>query len=109
MRAAEWLRSPSTRRGSRCGSTSWMPRARKISVVECDDVGREAVMRAVILALCAGVFPVSAQVLSQHYRLNIPREPLDAALKDFARQTNLQIARFSDTVDGSVIVGPVAG
>jgi hypothetical protein len=63
----------------------------------------------VLLALCAGAIPVSAQTLAQHYRLNIPREPLDAALEDFARQTHLQIARFSDMVDGSVIVGPVTG
>jgi outer membrane receptor protein involved in Fe transport len=66
-------------------------------------------VKVALLALCAGVLPVSAQALDQHYRLNIPREPLDAALKDFARQTSLQIARFTDTVSGSALVGPVTG
>jgi outer membrane receptor protein involved in Fe transport len=42
--------------------------------------------------------------------LNIPRQPLDAALKDLAKQTGLQIARFSDTPYGMTpVVGPVSG
>jgi iron complex outermembrane recepter protein len=64
---------------------------------------------SIALALCAITLPVSAQAVAQHYDLNIPRQPLDAALKDFAQQTGLQIARFSDTIDGSALVGPVAG
>jgi outer membrane receptor protein involved in Fe transport len=44
-----------------------------------------------------------------YYQLNIPRQPLDTALKDFAHQTGLQVARMSDAVDGSAIVGPIAG
>src|SRR5262249_17548610 len=43
------------------------------------------------------------------YQLNIPKEPLDSALRDFAHQTGLQIARFSDAVDGGALVGPIAG
>ena len=43
------------------------------------------------------------------YDLNIPRQSLDTALKEFAAQTGLQIARFSDTIDGGAIVGPLTG
>jgi TonB-dependent receptor len=62
-----------------------------------------------VLALCAAVVPVSAQAVTEFYQLNIPRQTLDAALKDLAEQTGLQIARFSDTPDGSALVGPVTG
>jgi outer membrane receptor protein involved in Fe transport len=55
------------------------------------------------------VLPASAQALVQHYQLNIPRQSLDTALKDFAAQTGLQVARMSDAVDGSALVGPVTG
>src|SRR5918999_4441432 len=71
------------------------------------------VMRAlclsIVLALCATVVPVSAQAIAQRYELNIPRQPLEAAIKDFAYQTGLQVARFSDRIDGSVLVGPLSG
>jgi iron complex outermembrane receptor protein len=43
------------------------------------------------------------------YDLNIPRQTLDTALKDLAAQTGLQIACFTDTVDGSALVGPLSG
>jgi outer membrane receptor protein involved in Fe transport len=68
-----------------------------------------AVCLSVALALCGSVVPAAAQAVAQHYDLNIPRQSLDAALKEFAHQTGLQVARFSDTIDGSMIVGPVAG
>ncbi len=64
---------------------------------------------SVALALCASVVPAAAQAVAQHYDLNIPRQSLDTALKEFAHQTGLQVARFSDTIDGSILVGPVAG
>jgi len=44
-----------------------------------------------------------------HYELNIPRQPLDTALKDLAQQTGLQVGRFSDAVKGDTVVGPVTG
>ncbi|MGE3530971.1 MAG: TonB-dependent receptor [Steroidobacteraceae bacterium] len=53
--------------------------------------------------------PVVAQTISQQYRLNIPRQPLDSALKDFAQQTGLQIARLSDSGVGRSLVGPIIG
>src|ERR1700720_1473352 len=41
------------------------------------------VLRASIaLALAASVIPVAAQALTQHYQLNIPRQPLDSAIKE---------------------------
>src|ERR1700732_365812 len=64
---------------------------------------------SMVVALCAAVLPVSAQALIQHYKLNIPRQPLDTALKEFANQTGLQIARFSNTVAASARAGPVTG
>lgn len=62
-----------------------------------------------MLAVAAVAVPVSAQALVQSYQLNIPRQPLDTALKDLAQQTGLQIARFSDTPGGTSLVGPVSG
>jgi len=43
------------------------------------------------------------------HELNIPRQTLDVALKDLARQTGLQIVRFSDAVKGDALVGPLNG
>ncbi|GFE82596.1 TonB-dependent receptor [Steroidobacter agaridevorans] len=64
---------------------------------------------SVALALCATIVPAGAQAIAQRYDLNIPRQSLDTALKEFAHQTGLQVARFSDTIDGAMMVGPVAG
>lgn len=51
----------------------------------------------------------SAQTAPARYKVDIPRESLDAALKEFARQTGRQVARFSDVGGGDIQVGPVAG
>ena len=51
----------------------------------------------------------SAQAAGAHYKLDIPRESLDAALKAFAYQTGAQIARFSDGAGKEIQVGPVSG
>ena len=59
-------------------------------------------------ALCAAVAPAGAQPLPRHYEINIRRQPLETALRDFANQTGLQIARFSDKIDGGALVGPLA-
>lgn len=64
---------------------------------------------SVALALCATIVPAGAQAIAQRYDLNIPRQSLDTALKEFAHQTGLQVARFTDTIDGNMMVGPVAG
>jgi len=64
---------------------------------------------AAALSFAFVLLPVNAQAVMRHYQLDIPRQPLDSALKDFARQTGLQVARFSDRVDGSALVGPVNG
>jgi iron complex outermembrane recepter protein len=50
-----------------------------------------------------------ARAAIAHYELNIPRQPLDTALKDLAQQTGLQVGRFSDAVNGAIVVGPVTG
>ncbi|HEY6922354.1 MAG TPA: TonB-dependent receptor plug domain-containing protein, partial [Steroidobacteraceae bacterium] len=61
--------------------------------------------------LTLGGAPVhgSAQTAITRFKLDIPRESLDAALKEFARQTGRQVARFSDAGRGDIQVGPVAG
>ena len=71
------------------------------------------VMTAIVLALVpaartAGATPETTQD-SGRYQLEIPREPLGSALKDFAIQTGLQIARFADPGTSGVAVGPVSG
>jgi outer membrane receptor protein involved in Fe transport len=65
---------------------------------------------AVLMLAVAGLaVAASAHAAAQHYQLNIQRQSLDGALKDFAGQTGLQVARFSDAVRGDGIVGPLAG
>lgn len=64
---------------------------------------------SVMLALCGTIAPASAQAVMQSYRLDIPRQPLDAALRDLAEQTGLQIARFNDSRVGTGLAGPVRG
>jgi iron complex outermembrane receptor protein len=59
-----------------------------------------------IVGLAAGP---RAQAIVKQYDLNIPKQSLDAALRDFAHQTGLQIALFSDTIDSNAVVGPVLG
>jgi iron complex outermembrane recepter protein len=60
------------------------------------------------LALCS-VTAQSAAAVTGQYELDIPRQPLDAALRAFAEQTGMQVARFDDSSDGTVTVGPVIG
>jgi hypothetical protein len=72
------------------------------------------VMRiAMILAgaLLAGSLMATEQAgaAMKHYYLNIPRQPLDSALEDFAKQTGLQLGRLTDNLDGSALVGPIEG
>jgi iron complex outermembrane recepter protein len=62
-----------------------------------------------VLAVAGAPLRTSAQPAIAHYKLDIPRESLDAALKAFARQTGLQIARFSDVGSADTQVGPVSG
>lgn len=73
----------------------------------------EAAVRAlctsVVLALCGVIAPAAAQAIAHSYYLNIPRQPLDAALRDLAQQTGLQIARFNDAKAGTSLVGPLSG
>src|ERR1700736_816470 len=74
--------------------------------IRAGEFGVRIILLSMVLGLCAAVLPVSAQAL---IKINIPRQSLDTALKDFAQQTGLQVGRFSDTVDGSAMVGPVTG
>jgi TonB-dependent receptor len=62
-----------------------------------------------VLAVVGTPLRSGAQSATVHYRLDIPREALDAALKEFAHQTGLQIAMFSDVGSRDTLVGPVSG
>ena len=71
---------------------------------------RLATIVAAALFTAGGLFAAtSVQAAITHYELNIPREPLDTALKDLAQQTGLQVGRFSDAIKGDILVGPVIG
>jgi len=63
----------------------------------------------IVLALFGTSLPLAAQAVVTHYELNIPRQSLDAALNEFARQTGLQIARFSSVTASAGEAGPVSG
>lgn len=64
---------------------------------------------SMVLALCGVIAPAAAQAVAQSYYLNIPRQPLDAALRDLAQQTGLQIARLDDSKSRMPLVGPLRG
>ncbi len=53
--------------------------------------------------------PATETAEGQHYRIEIRSTTLTAALKDLARQTSLEFARFSDISTKTVIVGPLSG
>ena len=61
------------------------------------------------LAVAAIGAPLTAEALAKHYDLHIPRQPLDSALKDFAQQTGLQIARLIEKETPDEPVGPISG
>lgn len=66
-----------------------------------------------VAMVCVAIGALSVATASKaaikHYDLNIPRQSLDAALKDLAQQTGLQVGRFSDAVRADAVVGPVTG
>jgi len=49
------------------------------------------------------------QLSDARYALNVPREGLSAALKRFALETGLQVARLSDDESDDPEVGPLVG
>jgi hypothetical protein len=67
---------------------------------------RMGLLSALIGSSAAAVAQASAP---HQYKLDIPREPLAAALVDFARETGLQVARFSNVGELTVVISPVAG
>lgn len=66
-----------------------------------------ALTTALMIAGAGAATNASAQ--NRRYQFDIPRQPLDLALKDFAQQTGLHVARFSDSIDGATLVGPING
>jgi iron complex outermembrane recepter protein len=70
-------------------------------------------MATAMAVACLSVVGIAAgedaQAMVRHYDLNIARQSLDAALRDLAQQTGLQIALFSDSIDGNAVVGPILG
>src|SRR5690348_10839967 len=68
-----------------------------------------ATLVACALALCAVLVRATEPVPTVRYDLDIPRQPLDSALRTFAEQTGLQVARFDDPRERDVTVGPLSG
>ncbi len=70
-------------------------------------------MRMAMTVACLSVVGLAAaqdaQAVVRHYDLNIPKQSLDMALRDLAQQTGLQIALFSDSIDGDAVVCPILG
>jgi iron complex outermembrane receptor protein len=65
--------------------------------------------RIALLPALLLVCQLAAAAALQHYQLAIPRQPLESALKVLSDQTGMQVATFSDRIDGAVQVGPVQG
>ena len=51
----------------------------------------------------------AANAAMTRFNLHIPREPLDAALRDLAHQTGVEVGHFSDQAQSGLLVGPVQG
>ena len=90
-------------------ATPILPLQVRANTIELKGIVVKLLGLSIVLALLGASLPSAAQATATHYQLNIPREPLDSALKDFARQTGLQVARFTDVSGGAAEVGPVAG
>ena len=90
-------------------ATPILPLQVRANTIELKGIVVKLLGLSLVLALVGTSLPSAAQATATHYQLNIPREPLDSALKDFARQTGLQVARFTDVSGGAAEVGPVAG
>ena len=86
-----------------------LPLCIRTNAMELREIVVKLLGLSIVLALLGASLPSAAQATATHYQLNIPREPLDHALKDFARQTGLQVARFTDVSGDTAEVGPVAG
>jgi iron complex outermembrane recepter protein len=63
----------------------------------------------VVLVCASAPLSSDAQIAIVRYQFDLPRGPLDLALREFAHQTGLQIARLSDTSSSDTEVGPVSG
>jgi iron complex outermembrane receptor protein len=63
----------------------------------------------ILPALSTGSVTVHAQGTSPHYRLHISAQTLNGALKEFASETGLQVARLSEIDQGAVVTNPVVG
>jgi hypothetical protein len=69
-------------------------------------------MNGLQAGLIAALLGTSQQVVAQaedHHQFDIPRQRLATALNLFARETGLQIARFSDAGEPTVSANPVVG
>jgi iron complex outermembrane recepter protein len=87
-----------------------MAQASALRSEEKGDAVRVAVATVLACALALWVpsaHPASAQTVQ--YDLDIPQQPLDSALRTFAEQTGLQVARFDTAHDGNLTVGPLHG
>lgn len=52
---------------------------------------------------------MATDATATRFDLRIPREPLDEALRDLARQTGVQVGHFSDQAKSGLLVGPLQG
>jgi len=66
-------------------------------------------LRTGVLTALMGWNSAPAQTTAVQYKLNIPRQPLTAALADFSRETGLQVARLSEVGEPAVIANPLTG
>ena len=67
------------------------------------------VTAAVWVAIGGLSFATAANAAVTHFNLHIPREPLDAALRDLAHQTGVEVGHFSDQAQRGLLVGPIQG
>lgn len=59
--------------------------------------------------MIAGLVSANSKADERRYNIDVRRQSLDLALRDLALQTGLQIARFTDNIDGHAVVGPIRG
>src|ERR1022692_4562474 len=74
---------------------------------------REILMNSLRTGLLTALIGTSqtaaAQTAPTKYKLDIPRQTLTTAIIDFARQTGLQVARFSNVSEPAVVASSVVG
>src|SRR5688572_4655813 len=74
--------------------------SRRLPVARCLTDGRARLALFSLLILCTSVHATNTQHAPETFAVSIPRQPLDGALQQLARQCGVQMIFFSRVTEG---------